>query len=138
MITGSLGRACDLDQGLNPFRPGISISSVITSGFNCGILARAIAPLEAIPATSTSGLEARASHNSLRTPRNRRRSVPNRRHGYSLFCCSGGYASAASAGSVERDHSAYELAGRPSPSRPRLRRMPGLGIVDLELRNQVL
>ena len=36
------------------------------SGFSCGILARAIAPLEAVPATLMSGAEARASHRGER------------------------------------------------------------------------
>src|SRR5437879_12413425 len=43
------------------------MSSVMMSAFSCGILARAIAPLEAVPATLISVVEARASHNSLRT-----------------------------------------------------------------------
>src|SRR5262249_27776889 len=50
----------------NPSISGISTSRMTRSGLNCGILARAIRPLAAVPTTSKSGSPASSSDNMRR------------------------------------------------------------------------
>src|SRR5258708_10115288 len=66
-MTGSLGYSLRSATSVSrPFITGISISSVIRSGFNSGILARAIRPSLATPTTSSDRSSDRVSESSFR------------------------------------------------------------------------